>query len=95
MAEILAYKGYVDGQVEIIFNELHHNFIIENISIEILRKAADIVRYQKQNTGKRFKLTDAIIAATALTFTFEYCIIVIDFFDPYGSCAHRAEERSC
>ena len=42
------------------------NVIVEELSVEIARKAADIRQKIKKETGKKYKLADAIVIATAL-----------------------------
>ena len=66
LAEVIAFKDYDETQVKLLTQTIKNTFKIVLPDIEIFELAADIVRYQKQNTGKRFKLTDAIIAATAI-----------------------------
>ena len=66
LAEVIAFKGYDEIQVKLLTQTIKNTFKIVLPDIQIFELAADIVRYQKQNTGKRFKLTDAIIAATAI-----------------------------
>ena len=42
------------------------NVIVEELSVDIARKAADIRQRIKASTGKKYKLADAIVIATAL-----------------------------
>ncbi len=65
-AELLAYQGYTDLQARDIEFFLKENFVIYDVSEKILLLAAKIARDKKQKTGKKLKLTDAIIAATSI-----------------------------
>jgi predicted nucleic acid-binding protein len=76
MSEVLAYQGYTSSQAKKVEVFLESNFIIYDTPKEVLLLASLIARKRKQKTGKKLKLTDAIIAATSIVnkkelFTFD------------------------
>ena len=66
VAEVLAYSGYTDADFLEVKSLLYKEFKIVYVNEKITIMAASIARLQKQKTGKKLKLTDAIIAATAI-----------------------------
>ena len=68
IAEVLAYSGYTDIEIKNIKDFLINNFNIVAIESRQVFKASEIARDKKIKTGKRLKLTDAIIAATAIQY---------------------------
>ena len=66
VAEVLAYSGYTDADFLEVKSLLYKEFKIVYVNEKITIMAAKIARLQKQKTGKKLKLTDAIIAATAI-----------------------------
>ena len=68
VGEILAFSGYSELEIENIYKSLKNNFHIKYINNDIMLLASEISRKQKQKTDKKLKLTDSIIAATAIYF---------------------------
>lgn len=66
VGEVLGYQGYEDTQVDKIYKSLKKNFKVININSKIILLASKISRTQRKNTGKKLKITDAIIAATTI-----------------------------
>ena len=66
VSEILAFSGYSDFQAIEIETFLYKNFRISKLDKITLSKAAEIIRHKRLETGKKLKLTDAEIAATAI-----------------------------
>lgn len=66
LGEILGYQGYTNEQASYIYNNLKKNFKIIKPDNKIILLASEISRYQRKNTGKKLKITDAIIAATTI-----------------------------
>lgn len=68
LGEILGYQGYDTNQADVIFKRIQKGFKIVKVDTKIILLASDISRYQRRNTGKKLKLTDAIIAATSMIY---------------------------
>jgi predicted nucleic acid-binding protein len=66
IAEVLAYNLYSDKQAKEIEMFIYKKFKILKINKTITSLAAKIVRNKRNNTGKKLKLTDALIAATSI-----------------------------
>ena len=66
MGELLAYSDYSDKTAEEVKEYLFRSYKIVRPSNNIILLASEIARYRKQKTGKKLKLTDAIISATAI-----------------------------
>lgn len=66
VGEILAFSDYTDEISKDIEKYLYENFKVVNQNKDIILLAAKIARHRKQKTGKKLKLTDAVIAATAI-----------------------------
>ena len=72
ISEVLAFSGYTEIETKNIEKFLYENLKIVNSTRKIAVLAASIIKTQKLQTGKRFKLTDAIIAATAIAYNYEF-----------------------
>ena len=66
LAEVLGYQGYTNEQADIIYKKIKKGFKIVKVDIKISLLASEISRDQRKNTGKKLKITDAIIAATSI-----------------------------
>ena len=66
LGEVLAYSGYTENQVKEIRKILYLDFKVIKIDNEIMELASKIARDRKNKTGKKLKLIDSIIAATAI-----------------------------
>lgn len=64
--EVLSFVEYDDKKAAEIELFIKNNFKIVRINKDASRLSAKIVRDRKRLTGKKLKLTDAIIAATAI-----------------------------
>ena len=65
-AEVLAFSDYTDFEADNLALVFKKYFKIIKPTNKMFDLAAKIARLQKQKTGKKLKLTDAIIAATAI-----------------------------
>jgi predicted nucleic acid-binding protein len=65
-SEILAFPKLTAEEREVLDLYIVSNFKILLVSKAIAKKAAEIVAFKRNQTGKKLKLTDAIIAATAI-----------------------------
>ena len=66
LIEVTAFSEYDDNRVKEIESFILKYFKIIDINSNIARLSAKLIRYKKIKTGKKFKLTDAIIAATSI-----------------------------
>jgi predicted nucleic acid-binding protein len=66
MAEVLAYQGYDERQAKDVESFLKNSFLIFSVDDSVLLLSSKIARKHKQETAKKLKLTDAIIAATSI-----------------------------
>lgn len=64
--EVLAFSDYSELEARDLGNLIKRQFKIIKPTNKMFDLAAKIARLQKQKTSKKLKLTDAIIAATAI-----------------------------
>ncbi len=81
LMEVLAYSGYTRERAEDIRLEIMNSFNVIEMNNDIAMLAANIARERKQKTGKKLKLTDAIIAATAICNDFPLITLDKDDFN--------------
>lgn len=66
LSEVLAFPKLTEIEKEYVKFYIKSNFKIKAVSIEIGELAAEISINKRKETGKKLKLTDAIIAATVI-----------------------------
>jgi predicted nucleic acid-binding protein len=66
LGEVLGYQGYTNEQADTIYKKIKKGFKIVKVDTKATLLASEISRYQRKNTGKKLKITDAIIAATTI-----------------------------
>lgn len=66
LVEVLAYNKYTDLEAKKISEFLCDNFKIIELDKNISELAAKFIRDRRNKTGKKLKLTDAIILSTSI-----------------------------
>ncbi len=65
-AELLSYQGLTEEESLSLKSYLLDNYILVDINMEIAEIASKIVKETRLKTGKKLKMTDALIAAAAI-----------------------------